>query len=415
MNILVDQNIPLAEELFGSLGEVREVAGREIDEDFPGLQEFDVLAIRSVTPITPALVDRARRCRVVATATIGTDHINTGYIEEANERRENPITVVAAPGSNADSVADYVWFALAHVTGQRGEPLSGRTLGIVGYGNCGSRVAARAGGFDMEILRNDPPLAERDPEFTSDPVERTLAADFVTLHVPLTRAGESAYPTYHMIGAAELARMRPTAFLINSSRGAAVDSDVLLETLCEDRIAGAVLDVYEGEPEPPADLIRLSALATPHIAGYAVEGKRRGALMIYEATCRALGRTPAQREELLFRGFSPPERREVEFEGSGHPMAAADRGLRAFLKEVHDIGATSRELKSTLSEPRRGELFDRMRKRYASDHERHELSAYSVRVDPSVTGELRDALIRRLEGFGIEVTGGAANYVLKAG
>jgi DNA-binding response OmpR family regulator len=153
MKILVDENIPLARELFGPLGEVVMVRGRDVDENTPGLETFDALAIRSVTNVTPALVDRAVRARLIGTATIGTDHIDVAYIARANAARRNPISVVSAPGSNADSVADYVLYALAYLTGQQGEPLSERTLGIIGCGNCGRRVAKRAAGFGMEVLR----------------------------------------------------------------------------------------------------------------------------------------------------------------------------------------------------------------------------------------------------------------------
>jgi len=113
MKILVDENIPLARELFGSLGDVTLVSGREVDEHYPGLEELDALAIRSVTEVTPALVDRAVNVKVIGTATIGTDHIDVAYIDGANRSRQNPITVLSAPGSNAESVADHVWFANA--------------------------------------------------------------------------------------------------------------------------------------------------------------------------------------------------------------------------------------------------------------------------------------------------------------
>ncbi len=209
MKILVDENIPLARELFGALGEVVLAAGRDVDENMPGLETFDALAIRSVTKVTPALIDRAVRARFIGTATIGTDHIDTAYIEQANAGREAPVTVVSAPGSNADSVADYVFYVLAHMTGRQEKSLTGRSLGIIGHGNCGSRVAKRAAGFGMQVLACDPPLAERDPAFTSAAFEDAIAADFVTCHVPLTKKGETPYPTYHMIGQAELACMKP--------------------------------------------------------------------------------------------------------------------------------------------------------------------------------------------------------------
>lgn len=414
MRILVDANIPLAEELFGSLGDVTLVEGRRMTADLPGLEEFDVLAIRSVTKVTPALVDRAANARVIATATIGTDHVDLGYIEQANPRRRNPITVLSAPGSNADSVADYVWHALAHLTRDSARPLSDVSLGVIGHGNCGSRVARRAEGFGMRPLRYDPPLAERDRRFVSDAFDEALGADFVTLHVPLTGAGESPYPTHHMIGAAELARMKPGAYLLNSSRGPVVACEALADALERGAIAGAVLDVFEGEPEPPAAVIRLAAIATPHIAGYAVEAKRRGAAAIYEQLCRTLGIEPQDTRPLLLRGFAPPQGVEVTFRARAARAVAADNGVRALLAVIHDIGAVSRELKATLASERRGELFDRMRRDYEQRYARHELACYRVGFDSSVAPWLRSECARRLSGFGIEVSNDRPHYVLKA-
>jgi erythronate-4-phosphate dehydrogenase len=417
MKILADRNIPLAEELFGSLGDVVLVEGRDVTESFPNLDQFDILAIRSVTRVTPKLVDRAVKAGVIATATIGTDHIDLPYIQEANRRRRSPITVLSAPGSNADSVADYIWYGLAYLTRGSETPLNRKSLGIIGLGNCGSRVARRAEGFGMRILRYDPPLAERDPLFTSDTFEDAMAADFVTLHVPLTQPCESNYPTQHMIGAAALSLMKGHAYLLNASRGAVVDSRVLVRALKDGAVAGAVLDVYEGEPQPAPELISLPALATPHIAGYAIEAKRRGATAIYERVCRVLGIEPQDTRPLLLRGFDPPKGVQVRFRTHGHGAASAadaDHAVRSLMASIHDISATSRELKETLRFGRREELFDRMRRDYERDYARHELAFYRVGFDESVPPELRAAVARRLEGFGIEVMDRELHYVLSA-
>jgi len=133
--ILADENIPHVAELFGRLGPVIVAKGREIDPRHPHLGKVEVLAIRSVTPVTAALIDRAPRLGIVATATIGTDHIDTDHIEKANARRDVPVRVVSAPGSNADSVADYVFHAIAHITCGWQEALGGRSIGIIGFGN----------------------------------------------------------------------------------------------------------------------------------------------------------------------------------------------------------------------------------------------------------------------------------------
>jgi len=412
MLILVDENIPLAEELFGSLGEMRLMNGREINENCPDIERANVLAIRSVTSITPALVDKAKNLKVIGTATIGTDHIDADCIREANRTREHPITVVSAPGSNADSVADYIWYALAHITRDEGEPLCSKSLGIIGFGNCGSRVARRAQGFGMKLLKCDPPLAERDSGFTSDSLQDALGADFVSLHVPLTRPSESSYPTFHMIGRSELRRMRKSSYLLNSSRGGVVNSPELIGALKDSSLKGAVLDVYEGEPAPPQELISLSLLATPHIAGYAVEAKRRGAVVVYEGICRALGREPMPTEGLVRGHFAHEQEVEVFFEAAGPTDLCADNAVRALLQATYDIEATSRALKATVGRPDRGALFDRQRKEY-SRAGRHELSAYRVMLNGAIPSELAHKIAARLSGFGVRLSDEAPHFILR--
>ncbi len=413
MKILVDENIPLACELFGELGEVTLVKGRDVDEDYPGLAEFDALVIRSVTKVTPAVVDRAKKAQVIGTATIGTDHIDLAYIEQANAKRATHLTVFSAPGSNAESVADYVWYVLLWLTRDDPGALQDRTLGIIGHGNCGSRVARRAEGFGMRILRNDPPLAERDPQFRSDLFEETIRAEFVTCHVPLTHKGESAHPTHHMIDAEALAAMRQDAYLLNCSRGGVVDSQALMAALRRDAVAGAALDVFEGEPEPDEDLLRLPDLVTPHIAGYAVEAKKRGAAVIYQSICRLLGVPARDTLPLLMGGFAPQKGVAVPFEAADDAEAGADRAVRALLGSIYDIEATSRELKSTVGSARRGELFDAMRKNYVRDYGRRELASYSVACGESVPARLRFGIEARLRGFGVAV-GSDPHFILKA-
>lgn len=410
--ILVDENIPLARELFGSLGEVRVARGREIAADYPGIERVEVLAIRSVTKVTRALVDVAVSLRVIGTATIGTDHIDTDYITRANAEGHSSITVVSAPGSNADSVADYVGYALVHLTRNDPEPLSSKTIGIVGYGNCGSRVGRRAEAVGMRVLANDPPLAESSSGFVSVPLEEALQADFVTLHVPLTTHEESKYPTYHMIGRNEIARMRSDAYLFNMCRGGVVNSPDLIGALKDGRIRGPVLDVYQGEPEPVPELIELPLIATPHVAGYASEGKTRGAVMVYEGICEALGVEPMDTGPLVRRSHPAPQAREVRFEPADSLDLSAERAVRALMNATYDISATSARLKATLGNNNRGELFDRLRKDYALNDRRHELAVYGVELDDSIDTPLAAAIGRRLEGFGMNLAPAIPHYIL---
>jgi len=407
MRILLDENITLGRELFGTLGDVVAVTGRSVDEKFPGLADFDVLAIRSTMDVTPTLVDAATKVRAVATATIGTDHIDQDYIAQANAARDCPIQVISAPGSNAASVADYVLRAILELTVEDARPLSAMTLGVIGCGNCGSRVIKRAAGLGMNIVQYDPPRAERESEFATAAFDKVLEADFVTCHVPLTRIGQSAWPTWHMIDADVLARMHDDAWLINASRGGVVDSDALVAAMQSGAIAGAVLDVFEGEPEPAAELIALPRLVTPHIAGYAIEAKRRGAVMIYEAICDVFGIDPMDTAPLLMRGFDPPHGQCLSFEVTGNAERDADEAARVFLAATHDIQATSNELKASIGGGNRGVLFGAMRKNYARDCGRHEAACFAVELATDLPG-----IERRLAGFGTRVVARDGHFKL---
>lgn len=283
MLTIADENMPFAREAFGSLGEVRSLPGRSIG---PGdVRGADILAVRSVTRVDERLLSGSR-VRFVGTATIGTDHVDTAYLERAG------IGFASAPGCNAVSVAEYVVAALLVLARRHRFSLGEKCLGIIGVGNVGSRVLERSRVLGMKVIANDPPLAEK----TGDPLYRPLeevieGADIITLHVPLTREG--AYPTYHMANQRFLDRVKPGAMLFNTSRGAVAGSAALKQALEDGRLAATVLDVWENEPGIDMELMRRTDIATPHIAGYSYDGKIRGTTMIYQAACRHFSLEPA--------------------------------------------------------------------------------------------------------------------------
>jgi len=286
LQILADANIPCVEEAFSRFGTVRKKRGRAIGPS--DVAAVDVLLVRSVTPVGPELLG-STDLRFVGSATIGTDHVDRAYL------RERGIPFAHAPGSNADSVADYVVVALLTLARRRGVSLQDRTVGIVGCGNIGGRLARRLPALGMTVLRNDPPLAraveaeEKPPDFVS--VDTVLAeSDVVTLHVPLKETGPD--PTHHLVDAAFLDRLNDGAWLLNTSRGPVVDGDALLEARTQGPVAAAGLDVWENEPSPDPALLEAVDVGTPHIAGYAYDGKVRGTAMLYEALCEQVGVEP---------------------------------------------------------------------------------------------------------------------------
>jgi erythronate-4-phosphate dehydrogenase len=342
MKIVADPNIPLVREAFSSLGEVRLVSGRSINTE--AVRDAKLLLVRSVTPVHAGLLN-ASAVKFVATATIGTDHVDVAYL------KQHGIGFASAEGSNANSVAEYVVAALLELAGRHKFRLRDRTLGVVGVGNIGSRVVRYAEALGMRVLQNDPPRqrAEGLPDFVS--LERVAAdADIITLHVPLTQGGDDA--TFHMFDKDRLATLeqrRP--ILINTARGAVVDNRALLKAIDGERIGGAVLDVWENEPNISPELLDIVDLGTPHIAGYSLDGKVNGTHMIYKAACRFLGLTGAWQPTLP----APPVPRIELNVSSGEDDEDV---LRRVVKRIYDISADDAALRK---HPRE---FDQLRADY---------------------------------------------------
>ena len=353
LRIVADANIPYADEAFSRLGQVHRVPGQQIGPEVVG--GADVLLVRSVTRVGGDLL-RDSAVRFVGSATIGTDHVDPDYL------RARGIAFAHAPGSNAQSVVEYVLASLLAVTTEVGGAVRDRTVGVVGCGHIGGRLAARLPALGVRVLRCDPPLADaaeaagRPHDFV--PLETVLAeADVVTLHPPLTRSGP--HPTFHLLGAEELAAMRPDALLVNASRGAVVDNVALREALDAGRIGGAVLDVWEGEPTPDPDLLRRTALATPHIAGYSFDGKVQGTAMLYDALVAWLGAPSVWDADTVLAGggLSPLQPPEAEEETAW---------LDALVRQAYDLRADDARMREILSLPdgERGTYFHHLRKTY---------------------------------------------------
>src|SRR5581483_8840660 len=239
------------------------------------------------------------------------------------------------------------------------------------------RAAAALG---MEVLCCDPPRAEREGDAGFLPLARVLdAADAVTLHTPLAVAGRHA--THHLIGARELARLRPGAVVLNTSRGPVADGAALLAALESGRLAAAVLDVWEGEPAPDLALVRRTSLATPHIAGYSLDGKVAGTRAIARALADFLGVPPPV-------GAALPRAGRVSIADTGRAA------LRSAVRSAYAIRDDDRRLRSAVVlEPReRAAAFDALRRDYPV---RREFAAYEVE-----TPGLADRDRARLARFG---------------
>ena len=367
MKVLADENIPYVEQAFGTLGEVLTLSGRNIDSG--SVRDAEILLVRSITRVDVSLL-KGSQVRFVGTATIGTDHVDEEYL------RSEEIAFASAPGSNANSVAEYVVAALLTIARRRHVHLKGMTIGVIGVGNCGSRVGKKAEALGMNVLLNDPPLRRQTGDETFRPLEELFSADFLTLHVPLTREGMDE--TYHMIDDVLLARLRPECILLNTSRGAVVDNRGLLAALDSGKIAGAVLDVWENEPGINLELLDKALIGTSHIAGYSLDGKANATAVLYAAACNFLGRSP---EWTLSSAFPKPQCQRIEILAGDNPLspsekASAAKGIAHILtsgksdqeivaevvRAAYDIERDNAALRGVkeVSPENRGSFFDRL-------------------------------------------------------
>lgn len=353
--IVADENIPQVAACFAQLGEVRTLPGRSLSA--AAVSDADILLVRSVTRVDAALLEGSR-VRFVGTATIGTDHLDLDYLARRG------IAVASAPGSNADSVVDYVLSSLCALPGVAERLLGGGVAGIVGLGNVGGRLLRRLQRLGIRCVGYDPLLGARvDLPLVS--LEEALAADVVCLHTPLTRGG--AHPTRHLLDGARLEGLRPGTVLLNAGRGAVVDNAALRRRLERAGDLQVVLDVWETEPGFDPALQALVAIGTPHIAGYSLDGKLAGTRMMVEACCRFLG---VPLPDLPAAGPALPLRLAPGLEGA--------ELLRAVVQAVYDVrvdDAAMRAATAGLSGAELGAAFDRLRKQYPV---RRELGAVEI-------------------------------------
>ena len=259
MKVVIDKYIPfLAEALRAQDVEVATLAPEEITR--ATVADSQALFVRTRTQVDSALL-HGTRVRFVATATIGTDHLDIPYLEQQG------IAWASAPGCNAQAVCDYVEEAISQFE-------NGKTLGLEGCGHVGSKVKAMAERRGMRVLVSDPPKGMHLP------LEQLAAeADVITFHTPLTRTG--AFPTYHLCDAAFLSHCRAGTLIINAARGGVVDEEALLQSGLP-----CAIDTWEGEPDLNRNLLQHAWLASYHIAGYSLEGKINASQMVLDAFCR---------------------------------------------------------------------------------------------------------------------------------
>lgn len=361
MKIVLDENIENAREAFGTPGETFLYHGRKITREV--LLDADVLVVRSITRVNRELLE-GTRVKFVGTATIGTDHIDQAWLEE------NGIGFTSAKGCNSDAVAEYVFTTMFRAAAVNGISLAGKRLGITGCGNIGSRVERIAKAFGFEVAVSDPPRERVEGPSGFAPLDEVLGCDVVTFHTPLNRGG--ADNTFHLLNAENMKLLKPGAIVINASRGEVIDNKAFTRVIDEKGIT-AIMDVWEEEPRFMPEMLSRSFIASPHVAGYSLEGKINGTAMVYDALCDHFGFEKKWRPH-----FPPVVEDTIQFMDTG----SFERTLERIFTSVYepDVDTAAMREASLLPGEERGVRFDELRKNYPL---RREFNNYTIKGEIS--------------------------------
>ncbi|MCD8297221.1 MAG: 4-phosphoerythronate dehydrogenase [Prevotella sp.] len=280
MKIVIDAKIPYIREAISDItGNAVYING--IDIRPKDVHDADALIVRTRTCCDETLL-KGSKVSFLATATIGYDHIDTDYMQRAG------ITWMCCPGCNSSSVAQYIQSALLLLEREKGTKLNGLTMGIVGCGNVGTKVARVATGLGLRVIVCDPPRKERGDGGTFvDMTDIERDSDIITFHVPLTRHGK--YATIHLADSQFFSRLGKRPILINTSRGGVVDNAALLDAIKSNKVHDVVIDTWENEPHISRELLEQVWLGTPHIAGYSADGKTNADNMVLKGLCEHFG------------------------------------------------------------------------------------------------------------------------------
>lgn len=359
IRIVADENIPELEVYAGVLGSIQKVAAAQINQAL--LEHADALFVRSVTPVNAALLEKTS-IRFVGSATAGIDHVDVDYLEASR------IEFVHAPGSNAVSVVEYVLAALFVIATRTGRDVRRMTVGIIGCGHVGERLARRLEALGMRVLRNDPPRREIENGAFVQLDQLLDEADIVSIHTPLTRTGP--FPTYHLLGRREFDMMKRGVWLINAARGSVLDSDALKSALKAGHVGAAAIDVWEHEPVLDTELLDLVTIGTPHIAGYSYDAKLNGRRQIIDALFRFLGAPPVH----PFMG----EVASIDLRPAD-PSLPFSEMMRYLIHQMYDITKDDLRLRDAVTGG--GSIADSFRRLRREYPQRYSFSRYGISSD----------------------------------
>jgi erythronate-4-phosphate dehydrogenase len=372
VKIVVDDKIPFIRGIMEPYAEVVYLPGDKIGP--ADVADADAIVTRTRTKCNESLL-KGSQVKIIATATIGFDHIGVDCCNNLGIKWAN------APGCNSGSVMQYLASAIAVMNNKMGVGLKGKTLGIVGVGNVGKKAARLGEAFDMKVLLNDPPREREEGSDMFTNLQELLAqSDILSINVPLIKEGSDR--TFHLFDERTLSRMKSNAILINTSRGEVVESRSLLWALNKRKLAGTVLDVWENEPDIDIELLEKVDIATPHIAGYSLDGKANGTAMSVQALSIFFGWDLHQ--------WTPddvplPENPLIEISAS----LDQEKILSETILKTYDVMEDDARLRA------RVDLFEHQRGAYPP---RREFPAYTIKPDfPD------KPIIHKLKGLGFNV------------
>lgn len=340
MKIIADENIPLVEHYFGSSGELVLKPGREINRQ--DLLAADILLVRSVTKVTPALL-HGSSVRFVASSTAGSDHLDTQWMDQQG------ILWSVAKGCNAVAVVEYVIAVLAVLQKQNILKQNKMRAGVIGVGEIGAAVVKKLQFLGFDVVQHDPLRALQEQNFVSTPLEEFEELDFISVHTPLTFDGK--YPTHHLLEKQFLARQKKGCVLLNSGRGSVINFADLKQY---GKHLIWCLDVWEHEPVIDLDVLKAAFIATPHIAGYSIQSKYRGVEMIYQA---------AWNQGVI----SNKSIASVKYPGRMLSFENRSVDWRDVVLGIYNPAQTSEHMKDVLSQGK--DMFDNLRKNFTERYE----------------------------------------------
>jgi erythronate-4-phosphate dehydrogenase len=374
MKIVIDDKIPYIRRAFEPFAEVIYLPGSKTTPEV--VKDADAIVTRTRTKCNEKLLGGSK-VKFIATATIGYDHIDTDYCERAGIEWTN------APGCNAESVNQYIASALFSYSMKKRFDLKEKTIGIVGVGHVGSKVARLCEIIGMKVLLNDPPRERVEgPEQFVSLEEIQQEADIITFHVPLNMKGEDA--TFHMVDEKFIQNLEKKPLLINSCRGEVFDSESIKNALKTNKISGFIADCWENEPEIDLELLQMAGYGTPHIAGYSKDGKANGTQMSVQAISRFfnLGIDNWEPENVEL-----PEKTTIEIDGNQRREYSI---LAEAVLSTYDIENDDEALREN------PHLFEKLRGDYPV---RREFDSYTIKTK-NIENETLEKLIKM--GFSIK-------------